>query len=231
MARYKRSLKNLFVDLRFQMKYTALVLLVSLLIFLVLGWMYYAEWEASNKLMKEINPIVQKATVPNPPPEVSGDMAEIDAILNNAGMDKEETKALNDFESEFQDEMSDRSAQSMALMIGSVGLLVILLAGISIWLSHKAAGPIYAMRLFIRAARKGQWSRIRPLRKGDEFVYLSEEFMDLVQEIRGRHTGELEDLDEISTVLASGDTAKAAELLKKLNAAKKAYLDGSQAQA
>ncbi len=225
MARYKRNIRNLFIDTKFQAKYTALVVLVSVLIFLVLGWLYMAEWDAGIRIMEEINPIVQKSAPAALDGAAAAELAELEALTEGLPMDTVEAENLAALEQETAKVIKTRGRNHLVWLVGSVGLLVVFLAGLSIWLSHKAAGPVYAVRLFIRAARLGQWSRIRPLRKGDEFAYLATEFLELVSDIKKRHADELRRLDDVAGLLEAENSAAAQEIVGGLRAEKTAYLE------
>ena len=228
MAKDKRNIKNLIIDTKFQAKYTALVVLVSVLIFVVLGWLYMAEWDAGTRIMEEINPIVQKGAAPSASAALDGEaaaeLAELEALAEGLPVGATEADNLAALEQETATIIKTRGRNHLVWLVGSVGLLVVLLAGLSIWLSHKAAGPVYAVRLFIRAARLGQWSRIRPLRKGDEFAYLATEFLELVADIKKRHADELRGLDEAAELLEAGDAAAAHKIVDRLRGEKTAYL-------
>ena len=224
----KRRLKNLLIDTRFQLKYVVLSILISVLIFAVLGWLYVAEGEAGNRIMKEINPIVKRSV---PEGEAAGELAEIEALTKDLQMDEAEQQNLAALEEETSQIMETRGRSRLAWLTASVGLLVIFLAGLIIWLTHQAAGPVYAIRLFVNAARIGAWNRIRPLRKGDEFAYLADDFLSLISEIKKRHSDEIERLDGCVAALEAGDSAKARELVEGLRAEKTAYLEGKQGNA
>jgi len=222
MPTNKRRLRNLLIDAKFQAKYTALVLLVSVLIFLVLGWLYMAEWEAGNRIMEEINPVVQRSAAPQGDSEAQ--LRELQALTGGLPADPEEQRNLAALEEETGQVMQSRGRTRLAVLVGAVGFLVLLMAAISIWMSHKAAGPVYAMRLFIQAARAGQWSRIRPLRKGDEFTYLADEFLGLVGDIKKRQVDDLLALDRCAEALDRGDPAAARSVVDALREGKTAYL-------
>jgi hypothetical protein len=220
MSRNKRQLRNLLIDTSFQVRYTVLVIVVSVLIFLVLGWLYRAEWEAGNRILSEINPIVERSAAP----DADAQLREVEALSAGLPADAEERENLAALEEETGQALDRRGRTQLAILVAAVGLLVVLLAAISIWMSHKAAGPVYAMRLFIRAAREGQWSRIRPLRKGDHFTYLAVEFGALVGDIKKRHADDLLALDECAAALDAGDPAAARRLVDRLREGKTAYL-------
>lgn len=64
-------------------------------------------------------------------------------------------------------------------LIGTAALLVFVLAFVGVRVTFKAAGPVYAASRMLRAMAMGQFRAIRPLRKGDEFRFLSEDLAAL----------------------------------------------------
>jgi len=225
--RNKRRLKNLLIDTQFQLKYVVLSVVVSVLIFLVLGWLYVAEWEAGNRIMTEINPIVNRSV----PEDAAAELAELEALTEGLPAGPSEQENLAALEEETAEAMDARGRSRLAWLVTSVGLLVVFLGGLVIWLTHRAAGPVYAIRLFVNAARIGAWNRIRPLRKGDEFAYLADDFNSFVAELRQRGAEEVETMNGFLAALDAGDTAGAREGLDRFRADKKAWLEGGRADA
>lgn len=222
-SRNQRRLRNLLVDRQFQLKYVVLSIAVSVLIFAVLGWLYVAEWEAGNRIMKEINPIVKKAA---PEGEAAAELAELEAITEGLPQDPTEAQNLAALEAETAKDIETRGKSRLIWLMASVGLLVVFLAGLVILLTHRAAGPVYAIRLFINAARIGAWSRIRPLRQGDEFMYLGEDFLAFVAELKAGAAKDIEELEAGLAALEAGDATKATELVGALRTRKAEYLEG-----
>lgn len=64
-------------------------------------------------------------------------------------------------------------------LIGTAALLVLVLSFVGVRVTFKAAGPVYAASRMLRAMAMGQFRAIRPLRKGDEFRFLSEDLAAL----------------------------------------------------
>ncbi|MFH1531584.1 MAG: hypothetical protein ABIK09_12725 [Pseudomonadota bacterium] len=221
----KRHLKNLLIDKQFQLKYVVLSVLVSVLIFAVLGWLYVAEWEAGNRIMKEINPIVKRAA---PTEEAAGELEELKALTEGLPMDEAEVENLAALEADTAQAMEGRGTSRLTWLVASVGLLVVFMTGLVILLTHRAAGPVYAIRLFVNAARIGAWNRIRPLRDGDEFIYLGNDFLALVSELKAGAAADLEGMDQCLAALEAGDTAGVRELLGALRTRKANYLEGKQ---
>ena len=225
---HKRRIKNLLIDPQFQLKYVVLSVLVAALIFVVLGWLYVAEWEAGNRILREINPIVKKAA---PDGRDAAELEDLEALTEGLPMHPQEQANLQALEEESERIIEDRGQEHLAWLTVSVGLLVVFLAGLVIWLTHRAAGPVHAFRSFIEATRAGAWDRIRAPRKGDEFGYFAEELVDFIEELKDRAAADIDRLDRCAAALDAGDADAVRELLATLKAEKADWLRGSRGAA
>jgi HAMP domain-containing protein len=204
--KYKRKVRNMLVDKRFQLKYTALVVVLGLAIFGVLGALYFNERRISSDLL-EVGDTLEKGMELPDGIEESGYVAE----------------SLQELEADMEPEVETRDATVVYAMLGAVAFLVLFLIGAGIYVTHKMVGPLYAIEMFMRAVREGRWASIRPLRKGDEFNRLSEEFMRLADAVRARHE---EELPALAKVLEDPDLSdRARTALERLVANKESYID------
>lgn len=202
---YKRKVRNFLLDTRFQLKYTLFVVGVSVAIFSGLGSLYWTELRASTKLM-EINQEVSK-------------------VLDAKGLAEEiDPHSLKEFELEMLPEVRMRDVRAVCMLLAAVSGLVLLLAAAGIYMTHKVAGPLYALGSFMQAACQGNWKMIRPFRKGDEFIWLSDQFQQLAQSIKERHRFEHDALEEISARLAKGDFAGAQSRVTELIEDKRRFI-------
>jgi len=200
-------MSNYLLDKRFQLKYTLFVLVVSLAIFSVLGWLYYSQVRENTELM-EVDESLEK-------------------ILQQDGLEV-------DLDDEYSKEMGQdmravadaRDLKTSLYLLLAVALLVFVLTGTGIYMTHKIAGPLYALSRFMNAAQQGNWNAIRPFRKGDEFVYLAEQFHKLAAQIKSKHEAELVVLKEMVASLEAGQSDEATRKLASLIADKEAYLEG-----
>ena len=203
----KRKLRNLLVDSGFQLKYTGFILIVSLSIFAVLGFMLVREYEASRTLMNEVNPLIEGD---------SQDFAE-----RQQGEIPAEYMAGFD---SIMDEVQERDDHVALWLLLFVGILVLLLAGAGIWLTHKVAGPLVALTRFMKAVTLGDWQVIRPFRKGDAFKGdLDRQFQQMVQAIQDRARDELVVLQQLEEQWPDAPTPEFQQLIKE----KRTYLEGS----
>ncbi len=204
--KYKRKVRNMLVDKRFQLKYTALVLVLGLAIFGVLGALYFNERQISSDLL-EVGDTLEKGM------ELPEGIEESDYVA----------ESLQELEADMEPEVETRDATVVYAMLGAVAFLVLFLIGAGIYVTHKMVGPLYAIEMFMRAVQEGRWASIRPLRKGDEFNRLSEEFMRLADAVRGRHEEELPALKKILEDPELPDDIRTS--LERLVANKESYID------
>jgi hypothetical protein len=217
--RYKRKVANMMVDKKFQIKYTVLVVALGVAIFAVLGGLYYNEMRASTQLM-DINASFKQAQNAR-----SDEQALLDSLETELSSEDEYvSESLKKLDEDLAPEVATRDTKVVFIMLGAVGVLVLLLALAGLYVTHRMAGPLYALVLFMKAAQKGEWKRIRPFRDGDEFVHLSKEFQKLAAAVKGRHEDELQILRAI--IQDSGDAIPGAEKEKLLAliADKEAYV-------
>ena len=83
-------------------------------------------------------------------------------------------------------------------LLGSCGLLIVLLAGAGVVLTHKIAGPIYGLTRSMQSVRSGRWKNVRGVREGDEFQDLALEWKAFVSSLREKESSEIEELESLT---------------------------------
>ena len=203
---YKRRVSNYLLDKRFQIKYTLFVLVISLAIFGVLGWLYYSEVKATTELMEVDDRFEQ--------------------VLQQEGLDLAlDDEYAQEFDQDMRLEAESRDTKTSIVLFIAVGMLVLFLAVGGIYMTHKMVGPLYALARFMNAAQQGNWKGIRTFRKGDEFAHLAEQFQKLARSIKVRHEEELVILEKMAAAHAKGDLDAVKDELAAVIADKKEYLD------
>lgn len=84
------------------------------------------------------------------------------------------------------------------VLLGSCGLLVVLLAAAGVVLTHKIAGPIYGLTRSMESVRKGRWAGVRGVREGDEFQSLALEWKAVVSTLREKEATEIDELESLA---------------------------------
>jgi hypothetical protein len=91
--------------------------------------------------------------------------------------------------------------------------------------THRVAGPVYVMNLYVEALAAGHYPRLRPLRKYDELKKFFDRFSHAVERIRAREAEEAQALEKALSAfqpLATTDEARAAiQVLEELHSRKR----------
>lgn len=95
--------------------------------------------------------------------------------------------------------------------------------------THRVAGPVHVMNLYVEALAAGHYPRLRPLRRYDELKRFFDRFSHAVERIRAR---EAEEAHALATALsafqplATTDEARAAlQVLEELHSRKRQAVD------
>ncbi|WP_224366021.1 signal protein [Hyalangium versicolor] len=95
--------------------------------------------------------------------------------------------------------------------------------------THRVAGPVHVMNLYVEALAAGHYPRLRPLRKYDELKKFFDRFSHAVERIRAREADEARALSQALSVfqpLATSDEARAAlKVLEELHSRKREAVD------
>jgi hypothetical protein len=87
-------------------------------------------------------------------------------------------------------------------------LLVLFLAVYGIKMTHKVAGPLFKVGLYLNKMRQGRFDKVYNLRKGDQLV-------DFYEHFKHAHAGvvqmEKDDIERIKAVIAAAESAGAGE--------------------
>ena len=216
-VKYKRSFKNYLLDARFQLKWTARIIIVALAISALMGVFLL---QTSHKVTQQSQQVI-----------ASGDkqLAEADANAKLVMMQMmDDYKDDPDLAKKFKDENEKKTAalrkqredlqatalatkqQQSTMMITVVGglLLLVLLIGIlGIYFTHKVVGPIFMMKSLLRQVGDGKLNFYRKPRKGDELQDFFEVFMQMVAELKRRQAEEVKTLESaMEEAKASGAT-------------------------
>lgn len=124
------------------------------------------------------------------------------------------------------------SGQTLLLLTGLGALGLALVLGLfGLVLTHRVAGPVHVMSLYMAALAAGRYPRLRPLRKKDELRGFFDRFSDAVDRIREREAEEARLLSEaLATLRPLATTAEAREalaLLSSLHTRKRQAVEGS----
>lgn len=200
VAKYQRS--AVFIDRRFQTRYLLLIAGTALLIMAVLGVMYAGVLADQRELLG------------------------INAIAGDAGVSNEDAALDAALSSSFRSEDDLR----LAALFVSAAILVGLLSWVAVRMTFRVVGPVRAASNMLRAIRCGDDSCIRHFRKGDEFMFLSRDIIDLRDSIREREAmmKRMLDLARVEIERSGGDPKVAAEIGRFLSSDEQRFAENNQ---
>lgn len=123
------------------------------------------------------------------------------------------------------------SGETMLWLTGLGALAVAgLLALFGLVLTHRVAGPVYVMSLYIATIAAGRYPRMRPLRKKDELRGFFDRLTEAVDRIREREAEEARLLSDVIETLqplaTTQETQAALSILGSLRARKRQATEG-----
>ena len=156
-GKHQRKLSNYLLDKRLQLRYVLVVLVVSLVISGTLGTMIYQqEHKASEVLMAGLTDLTK------------------------------EDPGLADYQRETAADIAGRDRTLVLKMVG-VGLgLAIIAGGYLVLMTHKVAGPLHKIGLYMHDMAEGRMHEIMPLRKGDMLQDFYLQFREMHHTVRER---------------------------------------------
>ncbi len=234
--KYKRSIKNYLIDSRFQLKYTAMIISVALVISGVMGAFLYRTSSQvtaqSQKVIAQGQKLIKESQTNSDLVKMQikqeyADAPELADSFNKSAknLDKElQAKQEGLFEQQAQT-IEQQKKMLWSLVAGLVGL-VVLIGLLGIYFTHKVAGPIYKMKLLLGQVGAGKLNFQGKLRKGDELQDFFEAFANMAEQLKARQAKEVSELElAIEAATASGASDEAISRIRSVRDEMKAALD------
>jgi len=182
-----RKLRNYLLEPRFQLKYTGMVVGVTLFVAAVLGQQAY-KYSAGQTELLNIKLMEERGS-------------------------SADAQFIADLERYAQE--ADRKV-ALAIMAG-IGVLTLALALTGIVVTHRLVGPAYRLRQLLRQISDGSLKPVGSLRKHDELRDVFVSFQEMVQSLRAAREQELAQLEQaLEAAQASGASEAALEPLRAL---------------
>jgi methyl-accepting chemotaxis protein len=196
----KRQLRNFLLDKRFQLKYTGMVVLVTVVtaVAVTTGVGYWLGKQAY---------------------EYSQGMSEMLVMQGGAGMavDDELQQLFEDEARERDEQVKSQIIEGIVTMVLVISLVLTLALGVTgIIVTHKVVGPAYKLKLLLGKIEEGNFNVRGGFRKGDELQDVGEAFKRMVLSLRERREEELAQLDEAIEAAKKNDADEA--VIAKLDA-------------
>ncbi|HVR20139.1 MAG TPA: hypothetical protein VMS65_10595 [Polyangiaceae bacterium] len=250
-GRHQRRFKNYLLDTHFQLKYSAYLVLLAIVLSAGLGWMLFRSSseviDQSAKSVRQgrevvakgrdvvaesqkVSAVVQMNIIKDP--VYSDNPALLEAFKADAAQQDDRLKKQQET---LQKQSADLEAQAAGLvgqrkvmlssLFGGLALLVVLIGFGGIIVTHRVAGPIYKMKMNLKAVADGHLRVPSPLRKGDELVDFFETYRSMVIALRGRQEEEIQRIEKAITMLEAKAGAGDLDSLQALRRDMKAALD------
>lgn len=196
-AKYKRSFRNLLLQPRFQLKYTAMVVGVTVVVAAVLGAFAYRYSRGQTEMLT-----IQK--------------------MESAFSAGETVSPTFTADLERYAEEADRNV--LLAIIGSILLLAVALGLTGIVVTHKLVGPAFRLKNLLRQVRDGHLHAKGRLREGDELHDIFDAFQEMTASLREAQRQEIALLEAAIARAEEADVPAEAlsdvhEVLRRMRAA------------
>jgi nitrogen fixation/metabolism regulation signal transduction histidine kinase len=237
-VRYKRSVKNYVIDPRFQFKYTSILVGFTVVVAIVLVSFLaktssdvVAQSEAATRQgqlaiaeSRKVSDVVRMSVKDDPDYAANPELLE---SVNAAT--RERDKQFEAQEKTLKDQQATIAAQQRQMLLSlslGLALMVIFVAAVGIYVTHKVAGPIYKMKMLLRGVEQGKLNFQGKLRKGDELQDFFEAFSRMVDALRQRQAREVEELEQaMALARESGASDQSIAKIELVHREMKAALD------
>jgi methyl-accepting chemotaxis protein len=223
---YKRHVRNFLINKDYQLKTTATMVVIALVLTTALGWLVNRQTQQASQALDEASAnLTEGETIF----KVQAETAEAKQAkgLQLKPADSMAIQLYQQFEK--QDAVKEQAdqikkAQGRHILIILIVFGVVLTAVLSIIgivLTHKVAGPLYKTTMYIDRIREGRLGHIYDLRKGDQLRDFFSHFKEMHAALR---TSTQDDIDVLERAAGAAPTEVANEL-KALATKKKQSLD------
>jgi methyl-accepting chemotaxis protein len=172
-----RKLRNYLLEPKFQLKYTSMVVGVTVLVASVLG--YYAYQYSTGQT----------------------------AMLNIERQDAKGSAADAQFFASLDRYARDEDRKVLYGVLGGIGVLALALAFTGIVVTHRLVGPAYRLRQMLKEVSAGRLRTAGKLRKHDELQDVFVAFQNMVTSLRVAREGDIESVERALEAATKGGAA------------------------
>jgi nitrogen fixation/metabolism regulation signal transduction histidine kinase len=233
-VRYKRKLRNYMIDRRFQLKYTMMIMGLSLVLIAALGGLLYQQVLATvDENAKATEGTAAAARASADAAKVSKENSEIiiaQALADDYFQDPEVTKkfvedmkkpvedvkakavAMDEQARNMEEESGEfrKRARQLPLLLALFGITFLLfLFLISIYTTHKIAGPMYKIKKLMSEVDGDSLHIAGALRRGDEMWELFDAFNSMIERLRKHQSDEARRLARLIDELEKAENDEA----------------------
>lgn len=223
----QRKLKNYLLDKNFQLKYTGLVVGISFVLCLILGYFLYKEIVASEDtiLARELGSNVISIAPGKADKVLEAQNAILEEFNDIQEKRSEETiivkinsQPSRDALVSIENVVNREKVRKRNILISSLTVFILFLLIGGIYLTHKIAGPAYKMKLLFNKIDGENLNVEGSLRKGDELKEVFTSFINMIDRIRDYRKEEVKVISNIIAEIEEGNniTDATKEKLKAL---------------
>ncbi|HWU85967.1 MAG TPA: hypothetical protein VN253_01780, partial [Kofleriaceae bacterium] len=175
-VRHKRRLSNYLLDKKLQLRYVLVVTVLSGVIAGSLGFMIYQQRRAASESIEQ----------------------DLQVLTQKTSQDSFREEIASDLES------GDRA---LIYRMSAVGLLLVLiLSGYLVIMTHKVAGPLYKVSMYFEKMADGKLGHVTPLRQGDMLQDFFASFKEMHEAVRAREVADAELMEKMLGKLREAGT-------------------------
>lgn len=231
-----RLRQSYLLDPRFQLKWTAYLVGVVLIIMTALGAVIARTAARASDTavlaVKEAERAYEESRTNSELARTSvtlaaPDNAALSTVMDEslAEVDAKAAKNLAEVRARQQEIASDRTRLQM-LLAGSGAALLVLLLVMGIVITHRIVGPVHKMKRLLRRVSTGRLVVEERLRRGDELEDLFDTFLQMAYSLRAMQTARLATLD--ATIKQAETTGAAKDVLDGMRALRAQMVLGIQ---
>ncbi len=206
-ANYKRSWRNYLLNSRYQLRFTLFMVALAAVLMYMLGWGVRGS-PNSNGVREHIWPTVMSEA------ESATKVGVITIQGNVLSYDSAKDDQLK------QEKIARLKAQESQLEWILIGTIVLLCAGLFVFgikMTHKVAGPLHKIGLYLDKVKAGKYDIVYNLRKGDQLIAFFDHFKEAHTALRKTQERDVQTLrDLIAAAEKSEVTSKSPQLTASL---------------
>jgi len=177
-TKHKRRLSNYLLDKKLQLRYVLVVTILSGVIAGALGFMIYQQRRAASESIEQ----------------------DLKVLTQKMSQDSFRDEIASDLQSD------DRALIYRMALVGV--LLVVILSGYLVIMTHKVAGPLFKVSMYFERMAEGRLGNVTPLRQGDMLQDFFVTFKEMHESVRARAVADAELMEKaIGKLRESGNQA------------------------
>jgi hypothetical protein len=203
-ATYKRSWRNYLLNSRYQLRFTLFMVVISAVLMVMLGW-----WlDDLGRVLGRQWPSVMSE---------SESASKVGVItIEGATFDYADPARDEQIKQARIGELRAQETQLAWVLAGAVTALSVGLFLFGIKMTHRVAGPLYKIGLYIDKVKDGKYDKIYNLRKGDQLVEFFEHFREAHTALRKVQERDVAALKELIAAAEQHEGARSSPALAEL---------------